>query len=157
MHVSLNEVETVFKRLQFKYKWDGKSVFTIEVPSYRNDLKAEIDIIEEVARVIGYQNIPKRPTYFTLSKLPHAPLYLFEQEVRRRLISEGLQECITCDLISPEQVATIVSSAVDPASFVAVSNPISVEQSVLRPSLIPGLLQVVRRNWDFQNPEYQRV
>lgn len=152
IHVSLNEVETIFKRLMFKYEWDGKNVFTIEVPSYRNDLKAEIDIIEEVARVIGYHNLPKKRPYFAVSKLNHDPLYLFEQEVRKRLIAEGLQECITCDLISPEQVALISSSAVNPTSFVSVLNPISVEQSVLRPSLIPGLLQVVRRNWDYQNP-----
>lgn len=151
LHVSLNEVETVFRRLDFKSHWDGKGVFTLEVPSYRNDLKQEIDIIEEVARVIGYHNIPKKTPYFASSTIPHAPLYLFEQEVRSRLIAEGLQECITCDLISPQQVETYLSLQIDPASLISVANPTSLDQSVLRPSLIPGLLAVVKRNIDFQN------
>ena len=151
LHVSLNEVETVFKRLHFKYQWDGKNLFSVEVPSYRNDLKQEIDIIEEVARVIGYHNIPKKTPYFTSSNIPHSPLYLFEQEVRKRLIGQGLQECITCDLISPQQVETYLSKELDPNIVVTVLNPTSIEQSVLRPSLIPGLLNVIKRNIDFQN------
>jgi phenylalanyl-tRNA synthetase beta chain len=151
LHVSLNEVETIFKRLEFKYKWDGKNTFTIEAPSYRNDLKLEIDIIEEVARVIGYENIPKKIPYFTASSCNHAPLFLFEREVRERLVAEEMQEFINCDLISPQEVNMIVSKDIDPASFISVLNPTSIDQSILRPSLIPGLLGVVKRNFDYQN------
>lgn len=149
--LSLGEVESVFQRLGMEYKWDGQDTLTVNVPTYRNDVQSEIDLIEEIGRIYGYENIPKRPPMFTSSVLPHAPIYLFEKKVRSCLIAEGLQEFLTCDLIGP----ALLSIAQDPlkseASRVSVLNPTSVEQSILRTSLLPGLLQTVKFNYDREN------
>ncbi len=147
VHLSLDEVETILKRLQFSYKWDGKSTFEIEVPSFRHDIQQEIDIIEEVARIFGYDNIPRKGGRYSGSSMEHAPIYLLEREVRMRLINEGLQEFITCDLIS-EGEASLVTSSKD--GLIPVMNPVSIEHSILRPSLIPGLLSVIKHNVDYQ-------
>lgn len=151
-HISVNEVETIFKNLGFNYRWDGQDTFTVTVPTYRVDVLDEIDLIEEVARIFRYDNIEKPSSArYHASRIPHAPIFHFEQEVRSRMVSEGLQEFITCDLIGPSLLGIVHDSMIPEAALIRVLNPTSVEQSVLRTSLLPGLLQVVKYNLDHQN------
>lgn len=149
-HLSVSEVETIFKRLGFVCSWDGKNKFSVVVPTYRVDILGEIDLIEEVARIYGYDNIPLcQPTYKN-SDLPHAPIFLFERDIREKLVAERLQEFLTCDLIGSSML-DMVGSGADGLEPVKVMNPISVEQSILRTSLLPGLLQMVKYNLARQN------
>lgn len=153
-HLAVGEIESVFKRLGFQYTWDRKDAFLVHVPTYRNDLQAEIDLIEEVARIYGYDNIEKQQGYYQSSRLPHAPIFLFERKVRQRLLEMGLQEFLTCDLIGPVLLGLMEDSPhkVD-EGMIRVMNPTSIEQSILRRSLVPGLLQVVKFNVDHSNPD----
>ncbi|MGK5595255.1 MAG: phenylalanine--tRNA ligase subunit beta [Parachlamydiaceae bacterium] len=151
-HLSISEVEAIFQRLNFEVSWDGKDTFRVKVPTYRVDISREVDLIEEVARIFGYDNIPRHSSSFRGSEIPHAPIYLFEREVRGRLIAEGLQEFLTCDLIGPT-LLNVVSEAGQPEdALIKVLNPTSIEQSILRTSLLPGLLQVVKFNKDHEVP-----
>lgn len=151
--LSAGEVEPLFQRLAISANWDGTDTFTLRVPTYRNDLKEEVDLIEEVARIYGYDNIRKATTKYASSDLPHASSFLCEREMRQRLVAEGLQEFLTCDLIGPSLMHVVqeAGSSGDEGA-INVLNPTSVEQSFLRTSLLPGLLQVVKYNWDHQNP-----
>lgn len=151
-HLSISEVESIFQRLGFVSTWDGKDIFTVTVPSYRVDVNHEVDLIEEAARLFGYDNIPRRPANHHNSEIPHSPIYLFEREVRTRLISEGLQEFLTCDLIGPSILEIASDPNTPPDAYVKVLNPTSIEQSILRTSLLPGLLQVVKFNSDHEVP-----
>jgi phenylalanyl-tRNA synthetase beta chain len=146
--LSSSEIELIFQKLDFIFSWDGQNVFSVDVPTYRNDLQEEIDLVEEVARIYGYDNIDKGSGRANASTLPHAPLFLFEREVRSRLIAEGLQEFLTCDLIGPTLLETLQATELPEKLWVRVLNPVSVEQSILRASLLPGLLQAVKYNWD---------
>lgn len=148
---SRGEVEDVFKKLCFPYQWDGQDQFTVRIPTYRNDIRAEIDLIEEVARLYGYDNIPRYGGRYQASTLPSTPVYLFENEVRSRLLGEGLQEFLTCDLIGPALLHVVQDSSMPAESVAKVLNPTSIEQSILRTSLLPGLLQVIKYNFDHQN------
>ncbi|CUI16051.1 phenylalanyl-tRNA synthetase beta subunit [Candidatus Protochlamydia naegleriophila] len=149
--LSRGEVETIFKNLGFHYQWDGQDSFFVRVPTYRVDIKEEIDLIEEIARLYGYDHIPRQGGRYLSSQLPPAPIYLFEKEIQSRLIAEGLQEFLTCDLIGPTLLNIVQDHTMPPESVVSVLNPTSIEQSVLRTSLLPGLLQVVKYNVDHQN------
>lgn len=152
MQLGVSEVENVFQRLAFKYSWDGQDCFAVTIPTYRVDIAAEIDLIEEVARIYGYDNIARPATVrYAASNIPHAPLFLLEREIRSRLISEGLQEFVTCDLIGPTLLAKVHDNIMPEASLIKVLNPTSIEQSILRTSLLPGLLEVVKHNVDHQN------
>lgn len=151
-HLSISEVEAIFQRLNFGVSWDGKDTFTVKVPTYRVDISREVDLIEEVARIFGYDNIPRHSSSFRASEIPHAPIYLFEREVRTRLIAEGLQEFLTCDLIGPTLLNIVAEVGKPEDSLVKVLNPTSIEQSILRTSLLPGLLQVVKFNKDHEVP-----
>lgn len=149
--LALSEVETIFQRLQCLVTHEGHNALLVKVPSYRGDLNIEIDLVEEVARIYGYNHIPKSFARHQSSPLPHAPIYLFERDVRTRLVSAGLQEFLTCDLINPALIEKTVSEHIPTETVVKILNPNSVDQSILRPTLLPGLLEVVKHNLDHRN------
>lgn len=151
LNLSRGEVETFFKNLSFSYQWDGQDSFTVRIPTYRVDIKSEIDLIEEVARLYGYDHIPRKANGALPSLIPPPPVYLFENEMRKRMLREGLQEFLTCDLIGPSILGGIGEELMSPEMQVHVLNPTSIEQSILRMSLLPGLMQVVQHNHARQN------
>ncbi len=144
--LSATEIEEIFQRLRFKCRGNQ-----VEVPLDRSDINEEIDLVEEVARIYGYNNIEKTIPHCTISQIPHDPLFLFENEMRHRLASQGLFECITCDLISPKLGE--ISREITPPSmgFLQATYSKSEEYSLLRTSLLPGLLQVTQGNFAQKN------
>lgn len=149
-HFATGEIENIWKRLGFLYTWDRKDTFAVSVPAYRHDIEAEVDLIEEVARLYGYDHFAKQLAPYTASTMPHAPIFLFEKQVRQRCLASGLQEFLTCDLIGPALLQAVQGHAdieSDPKT-VRVRNPTSIDQSILRRSLLPGLLHVVKSNLD---------
>ncbi|NGX37395.1 MAG: Phenylalanine--tRNA ligase beta subunit [Chlamydiae bacterium] len=144
--LSAGEMCQLLERLEIGIVDEAK--IEVQVPSYRNDLCAEIDLIEEVGRMYGFNNIPRNIPRHASSLITHSPLFLFEEEVRAKLIGLGLQECLTCDLISPKLAELTAEKRVEQIS---VLHPASVDQSVLRSSLLPGLLEVIKFNLDRQN------
>ncbi len=148
LNLSQNEIRELFIRLGMTIDVENSEVLAVTIPTYRNDLRTEVDLIEEVARLYGYNNIPKPTVRHISATFPDAPLYTFEMSFRKILLREGLQECLTCDLISPSQAALTEKQGMDPGALIHVLQPSSAEQSILRPSLLPGLLQVVKHNQD---------
>jgi phenylalanyl-tRNA synthetase beta chain len=148
-HLAMSEVELIYHRLGLQVVHSKEDLITVKVPTYRHDLLQEIDLIEEVARFYGYGNIHKKEkASFRTGSLPHSPEYLFASKVRSLLISEGLQEFLTCDLISPAQAALILTDNFPARTLIKLLNPHSVEQSVMRPSMLPGMLSVIKYNAD---------
>lgn len=151
LQLSLSEVETLLRRLNFKTKAEGEALL-VQVPTYRSDISQEIDLIEEVARLYGYENIRVSASMpkWRGSLKENAIGFDFERLIRKILLSQGLQEFLTCDLIGPK-LKEIAEEALMPSEVeVSVLNPTSIEQSILRTSLMPGLLQVVKFNYDRQ-------
>jgi phenylalanyl-tRNA synthetase beta chain len=149
--ISASEVENVFHRLDWLTSYDGQNTFTVTVPTYRTDVKEEIDLIEEVARIYGYDNIRSDSPRYPTTHIPHSPLYLLEKETRARLVQRGLQELLTCDLIGPSLLELVKDNSMSKEAFIQVKNPTSIEQSILRTSLLPSLLEVVKYNFDREN------
>jgi phenylalanyl-tRNA synthetase beta chain len=148
--LSHGEIEAIFYRLDMEVAPANETSFEVTVPSYRNDIHQEIDLIEEVARIYGYNHIEKRVVAITHSSIPHCPIYSFGKEARQVLLREGLQEFLTCDLISPELATLSFEADFSEETLIHVLHPSSVDQSVLRMSLLPGLLQSVKHNFDRQ-------
>lgn len=159
-HLKKVEVADIFKRLEFVTQIVDDETFSVQVPTYRNDLKEEIDLVEEVARIYGFGNIVVEGVRYRSSEIQHDKMFLFEREIRTRILREGLQEFLTCDLIGPTLLEIVgknnyeinAHTVVD-HSYVQVTNPTSIEQSILRNTVLPGLLQVVKYNIDHQNPD----
>jgi phenylalanyl-tRNA synthetase beta chain len=149
--LSVGEVENIFTRLGFTSKWDSQGFFDVQAPIGRADINEEIDLIEEVARIYGYDNIPRSKPKYRSSNIPHAPIFTFEKIVRARLIAVGMQEVMTCNLIGPAMLKVFDTPLMPEDVTVHVLNPTSQEQSILRTSLMPGLLQAAKYNYDHQN------
>ncbi|NGX45325.1 MAG: Phenylalanine--tRNA ligase beta subunit [Chlamydiae bacterium] len=145
------EVSALLERLDLKIVKEEEDHLLVRIPSYRHDLSGEIDLVEEVGRLYGFNNIPPHRPLHVSSTLTHAPLYLFEERMRQILMGQGLQELLTCDLISPDQAKETLESTLSAEALIHVLHPASIEQSVLRPTLLPNLLEVVRFNLDRQN------
>jgi phenylalanyl-tRNA synthetase beta chain len=147
--LSLNEISSFLRRLEMEVEGNGNGLLTVTVPVYRNDISTEIDLVEEIGRIFGYNNLPKENPRYHASSLLDAPIYSFEKEIRSMLLQEGLQECVTCDLISPGLSKLTLEVGASEDTLISVLHPRSVDQSLLRTSLLPGLLQVVKNNGNF--------
>lgn len=115
----------------------------LEAPNFRSDLKAEVDVIEEIARVYGYDRIP-----MTLPRVVEQPMRMDRDMVARNRVREclaalGADEIMTYSLLSRKAIA---SSGVPADSPVSISNPLTIEQEAMRPSLIPGMLETILWN-----------
>ena len=129
----------------------------VTVPSHRMDIRLAADLVEEVARIYGYNNMPG-----TLmdDALPKTQLSASQSDVQLSgiekiqdiLVETGLDEIITYSIIDLQDVARLVPDGqVDSSRFLGLQNPLSAERTHLRQSLIPGALTTVRRNIRFQD------
>jgi phenylalanyl-tRNA synthetase beta chain len=111
---------------------------TFRVPGWRPDLSREADLIEEVGRVWGYDRItPELPPLLAQPQ----PLVRLADELRRAAVELGLLEAITYSFVAPAQLAALGA----PPPVVRLTNPLTEERSVLRTSLLPGLLDATRQ------------
>lgn len=147
--ISTGEMIDLLKRLDM-HAVQEKEGLQVTVPSYRNDINIEVDLIEEIARLYGYNHIPRREPSYSAGSLDDSPLFTLEEETRTLLLREGLQECITCDLISPSENDLTREKEIPDGSTLRVLHPRSVDQSVLRTSLLPGMIKVAQQNFNFQ-------
>lgn len=151
VNLSVHEMCELLGRLEIEILSDTADQIQAGIPSYRNDLRSEIDLIEEIGRMFGFNNIPRTMPRHISSTITHASFFVFEELARNHLIGEGLQEFLTCDLISLKLAKLSVENAMTAESQIHVLHPASVDQSILRTSLLPGLLEVVKFNLDRQN------
>jgi phenylalanyl-tRNA synthetase beta chain len=142
--LSVEEVQSIFDRLNFSVDAQGETL-QVHVPSRRGDITRNVDLIEEVARLYGYDNIPTT----LMSGVTTPGALTKEQSVRRLartlLTGNGLHEAITYSFTHPEQIGEF-PGAYRAAKPVTLSMPMSEERSTLRTSLIPHLLEAASYN-----------
>jgi phenylalanyl-tRNA synthetase beta chain len=139
--ISADEMADVFRRLALPFEWEGES-FIVTPPSHRFDLEIEEDLIEEVARVHGFDRIPAHPPRAParMSAVPEGRRSL--HAVRERLAARDYHEVINFSFVEPAWEADFADCA-DPIRLL---NPIASPQSVMRSSLIGSLVDNVRYN-----------
>ena len=122
------------------------SVWTVTPPTFRPDLEREVDLIEEVGRIAGYGRAPATlPRHSTAGGL--TPPQEVRRALRRALAACGLDEVITYTFVAPDAAAPLGFPEDDVRLRpVRLSNPMSVEQSVMRTTLLPGLIGALRDN-----------
>ena len=142
-----DELAAIFQRLNFEVTLHDET-FTVTVPKRRWDISIEADILEEVARIYGYDNLPT-----TLPVVPSTPGKLNAKQklvrhTRSILEGFGLNQTISYVLTSPKQ-AELMQSAVYPK--VVLDFPMSEERSVLRQSMFPALMEIAKYNANRHN------
>ncbi|MEN6561720.1 MAG: phenylalanine--tRNA ligase subunit beta [Acidobacteriota bacterium] len=130
-------VVDVLGRLGFSLEASAHHAWRVEVPTFRVDVSREADLVEEVARFYGYDRIPSQPT--PVDSFPLAANRSRERQarVRRTLLGQGFDEVINWSFADPEREA----AAAGGRTAVAIRNPISNRASVMRTTLLPGLLE----------------
>ena len=119
---------------------------TFNIPSWRVDLKREVDLIEEVGRLYGIDRIPSTPPRGALGANEFDAVYDQIAEARRILTGLGLNEAQGQTLVAKAEVGSR-----QPEALVALANPLSSDMDVLRPSLLPGLIHSLRHNVSRKN------
>lgn len=151
IQLNSQQIAEILNRLEFKTEING-DVVKATTPDHRLDIgdgiTGKADILEEIARIYGYERIPETRM---ADELPpqRGNIFLEGQErIRELLVSLGLQDVITYRMTSAEKEARLFLSGAGPSldGYVRLANPIVAERNVLRQSLLSSLMEVVERN-----------
>lgn len=148
---SAAHVARMLMNLEFDVTVTGDGLFNITVPSFRIDIEREIDLIEEIARLNGYESIPATMPRVRINSERPSRRRALELKVRDLLVSNGLSETVNYSFINPSALDRVLLGEDDARrKMVPILNPLTEEQSVMRTSLLPGLLDVACRNASFR-------
>ncbi|MCW8127102.1 phenylalanine--tRNA ligase subunit beta [Microbulbifer halophilus] len=143
-----DEIVDIITRLGLEKIDSGAEGWTFLVPSFRFDIAIEADLLEELARVYGYNRIPSESFSAALDILPQRESRVARDALEQTLLARGYSEAITYSFIDSDALALF-----DPqAEPVALQNPISADLAVMRTSLLPGLCKALQYNLNRQQP-----
>lgn len=131
----------------------GKRKKGWEIPSFRRDLERAVDLVEEVARVYGLDNVPSNTVARFVESSKADAAYDFSRRIQETLSSLGFYETRNLKLISEEQLDDNRATNLRGMSPIRLKHPLNDEQDYLRPGLVPGLLASAGRNVRFGNPD----
>lgn len=139
-------VTQILEKLNLSPKINGDKI-VCTIPTYRGDLKIEEDLIEEVARIYGYNKFPKTLPVGNQNpqKIPYYFDGLIHQSLRKIMIASGYSEVMNLSLISTELIEKCL---LDPKNHITLENPVSLDYEHLRTSLVPSLLAGIKLNRD---------
>lgn len=128
----------------------SETELSVEVPTFRVDLKREVDLIEEIARFHGVDKIPSTPPRGAIGSHPFDAVYDDYARVRTILAACGISEAQGQTLVS-DQTLKLIPGGTPVERVIRLENPLSSDMNVLRPSLLPGLIEALRHNAHHQN------
>jgi phenylalanyl-tRNA synthetase beta chain len=141
----MKEVARILESLQFGVRETSPRVLSVTVPSWRatRDISIKDDLVEEVGRMIGYGSITPLAPAVPATPPPRNPERLFHRDVRSTLVELGFTEVYNYSFVNADEVRAF---GFDPAAHLAVANPISSDQGLMRQSLLPGLRRNIQEN-----------
>jgi len=143
--LTLEQIAELLTRLEFKCVITNNQL-QVTAPPHRMDIDEGVvglaDVLEEVARSYGYDNIPTTTMADALPPQVGNPIHEWEEHLRDLLVALGLQEVVTYRMTSPEKESRVMSYN----EYVRVANPIAPEKSVLRRSLVASVLDALEKN-----------
>lgn len=140
--ISFSEAKNILERLNCKVSRENKEVLKIEPPFFRDDLKEEVDIIEEVIRIYGYEKVPERLP----SILPQKDDFYFWLSFKEFLTRLGLKEIITYSIVSQNYLEKQGEK-----DFIKIVNPLRKEENCLRTNLLLGIIEAIKHNLNQKN------
>ena len=143
----MDQFINILESLEFKCNLVSSEVLELEVPTFRLDITEDADILEEIARIYGYDNIPSASLEGNATAGVKTEKQKFIDNVKSNSIACGLNEILTYSFVSPRGVDKINLPADDEKrNFVKIMNPLGEETSVMRTTLIPNMLDVISTN-----------
>ncbi len=148
IEIAEKEIESSLTALGFEIK-KNKEGYDVTVPSWRTDIEFESNLVEEVARIHGYDNIPNTTPEADISPIPLNPEREHEKYIKDSLVSFGFNETYSFSFIGPELMEK--TGMETDKSFIELMNPISSEISIMRQSLLPSMLESISKNLRYRN------
>ena len=147
VNVPMDQFINILESLEFKCNLVSSEVLELEVPTFRLDITEDADILEEIARIYGYDNIPSASLEGNATAGVKTEKQKFIDNVKSNSIACGLNEILTYSFVSPRGVDKINLPADDEKrNFVKIMNPLGEETSVMRTTLMPNMLDVISTN-----------
>ncbi|MBB1521060.1 phenylalanine--tRNA ligase subunit beta [Aquipseudomonas guryensis] len=146
MQMDAAEVERLLTALGLSVSVQGAGIWLVGVPSHRFDISLEVDLIEELGRLYGYNRLPVRYPQARLAPQAKSEARAELATLRRLLVARGYQEAITYSFIDPKLFA-LFNPGVEPLQL---ANPISADMAAMRSSLWPGLVKALQHNLNRQ-------
>ncbi|MCO6057282.1 phenylalanine--tRNA ligase subunit beta [Pseudomonas sp. MOB-449] len=146
MEMDAAEVERLLTALDLKVAAEGAGQWQVEVPSHRFDISLEVDLIEELGRLYGYNRLPVRYPQARLAPRARSEAAVELPALRRLLVARGYHEAITYSFIDPK-LFELFNPGVKPLML---ANPISADMAAMRSSLWPGLVSALQHNLNRQ-------
>ncbi len=145
--VPAREAVRILKSIGMALRREGKGAYRVTPPSFRVDIEREIDLIEEIARLYGYHLVPSTLPSVSVSETETIPRLALEERVRRLLTGSGYSEIINYSFSSPDSAEALGLSPEDERRrFVVIKNPLTEDQSIMRTTLVYGLLETLKKN-----------
>lgn len=151
-------VVDVLMRLEFApviEQQDGNEILTVTVPTYRRDVTIPQDVVEEVARIVGYDSLPETLPVGGSSPVLRDPIFLLQWAVRESLTAAGCFEAVTRVNLGRDQLQRLDPSEPEIGGFLyrepiadllTLRNPIPADRPLLRPTLLPAMLEALAEN-----------
>jgi phenylalanyl-tRNA synthetase beta chain len=152
VEVSIEQMKSMLERLEFTCILESGGCLQVTVPDHRIDISAGVtgkaDIVEEIARIYGYDNIPETRMADELPPQLGNPALEREEHLRDLLVVQGLQEIVSYRFTTPEREARRLrpDTPPDDRPYVCIANPISPDKAVLRHSVLASVLEAAERN-----------
>ena len=142
-----SQLRDILVRLECDITEQADGSWLVIAPTYRIDLEREIDLVEEIARVNGFDKIPATMPKAQIASDRPSPHQQLERFVRNGLVASGMNEIINFSFTAPDAADKLLLASDDPRrSVIRLANPLIEEQSVMRTSLLPGMLETLARN-----------
>ena len=144
--VAMKDIWNIIKRLGFeKIEEDVPQVINVSPPIWRSDISIQDDIIEEYARIYGYDNLPTSPLASPIPSQGSENPQAVREHMRDRLVSAGMNETISYSITDLETINLFDSISSDQQP-ISIANPLDVSKKYLRPTLVPNVLETLSRN-----------
>ncbi|HQK91319.1 MAG TPA: phenylalanine--tRNA ligase subunit beta [Smithellaceae bacterium] len=145
--VPAREAVRILKSIGMALRREGKGAYRVTPPSFRVDIEREIDLIEEIARLYGYDRVPSTLPSVSVSEAETVPRLALEERIRQLMTGAGYSEIINYSFSSPDSAEALGLSPEDERRrFVVIKNPLTEDQSIMRTTLVYGLLETLKKN-----------
>jgi len=145
--ITRQQIIQILSLLGFEITASDDTCLSVTVPTYRPDIEREIDLVEEIARVYGYNRIPIKLPVSDIPIPDHQPQSTIEQHVKSHLLESGLMEAINYAFYHADMPRRLRMAQ---QRLIPIQNPLNEEFAVLRTSLLPSLLVNAQRNYSHQ-------
>ncbi|GBE13470.1 phenylalanine--tRNA ligase beta subunit [bacterium BMS3Bbin14] len=154
MELDSRRMAAYLQSIEFGIASEEDEALQVVVPSFRVDIEREIDLVEEIARLAGYNDIPTTLPLIRMDYPQRDPLRALRQDVSAILLAQGFSEAINYSFVSEKQLDVLgISGDDERLRCTRLLNPLTEDQAVMRTMLLPGLLENIKRNINFQQTD----